>query len=90
MEADKALPGAIAQMLGLWELATGQAGASGMKPSPITSYIDNGKGARLIIGEHPDSVFIAMDRAGFFSRDEAMEAASALIAIARKLRKRAK
>jgi hypothetical protein len=58
-----------------------------------TTIIDGGR-HRIIIGEHTDRVYISagVDSAsigGFFSADQCMEAAAALIAAARHIRKRA-
>lgn len=59
-----------------------------------TAIIDNGR-FRLLIGEHPDSAYIAssVDGAsvgGFYTADQCMAAAGELLAVARRIRKRAR
>ena len=61
---------------------------------PVTKIIDGSERHRLIIGEHPDKCYIAatvddVSVGGFYTADQAMEAAGTLLAIARRLRKRA-
>jgi hypothetical protein len=58
-----------------------------------TTTVTNDKGASVLVGEHPDSVFVAGDidgkvRGSFYTADEAMEMACALVAAARVIRKR--
>lgn len=61
---------------------------------PMTSKLIGTGRHRLLIGEHPDNAFIAsyIDGTcigGFYDADELMDAAGELMAIARRIRKRA-
>ena len=55
--------------------------------TPITRYIESKSGARVVIGEHPDSLFLAADRAGFYTREQVWEMIVALWQIHRRLPK---
>lgn len=54
----------------------------------ITRYIESKSGGRIVIGEHPDSLFLAMDRAGFYTEDQALEIEAAIRTIRLRLRNR--